>query len=323
MELLPNFSLLRPRSIAEAVAVRAGAGEIRFLAGGTDLLPAMRRGLMQADTLIDLSDVAELRGITFDNQGVRIGAGTSIEQLATDPLLARDYPAIAQAALAIAGPTHRAVGTLGGNLCLDTRCRYYNQSEPWRTAINFCMKLSGDTCRVAPKSDRCYAAYSGDLAPTLMVHAAVAEIAGPGGRRRAPLADFFADDGIAYLTLAPGELLVAVSLPVASGWRSGYEKIRTRGAIDFPLIGVAVALRCADDRLRDLRIATTGSDSRPLVIAGLDELCALPLDDALTRIDKLLRKQIGPMETTLAPATYRRRVVPILVRRLVHRLMAG
>lgn len=322
MELLPNFNLLRPRSIAEAVAARASAGEIRFLAGGTDLLPALRRGLMQANTLIDLSDVAELRGITADSQGVRIGAGATIEELAAHPLMLHDYPAVAVAALAIAGPTHRAVGTVGGNLCLDTRCRYYNQSEPWRTANNFCMKLDGDTCRVAPKSDRCYAAYSGDLAPALMVHGAVAEIAGPGGTRHAPLAEMFADDGIVYLTLAPGELLVAVRLPAADGWRSGYEKIRTRGAIDFPLVGVAVALRVEDGKLLDLRIAITGADSRPLLATGLDELCALPLDEALTRLDKLVRKQVGPMETTIAPATYRRRVVPVLARRLIHRLIA-
>lgn len=324
MELLPNFNLLRPRSVAEAVAARAaaGSGEIRFLAGGTDLLPALRRGLMQASTLIDLSNVTELRGIRRDEHGVRIGAGTTIEAVAADALLARDYPAVAQAALAIAGPTHRAVGTVGGNLCLDTRCQYYNQSEPWRTANNFCMKLDGDVCRVAPKSDRCYAAYSGDLAPALMVHGAVAEVAGPDGVREAPLAELFADDGMKFLTLAPGELLVAVRLPAAAGLRSGYEKIRTRGAIDFPLVGVAVAVRVEDGKLSDLRIATTGSDSRPLPITGLDELRALPLDEALTRLDKLVRKQVGPMETTVAPATYRRRVVPVLARRLIQRLIA-
>lgn len=322
MELLPNFNLLRPRSIADAIASRAGNGEIRFLAGGTDLLPALRRGLMQANTVIDLSDVAELRGIAIDGQSVRIGASATIEELATNPVMLRDYPAVAAAALAIAGPTHRAVGTVGGNLCLDTRCMYYNQSESWRTANNFCMKLMGDTCRVAPKSDRCYAAYSGDLAPALMVHGAVAEIAGPGGLRHAPLAEVFTDDGIAYLTLAPGELLVAVRLPAADGWLSGYEKIRTRGAIDFPLVGVAVALRHDGGKLRDLRIATTGTDSRPLLINGLDELCVLPLAEALVRLDKLMRKQVGPMETTVAPATYRRRVVPVLARRLIQRLLA-
>ena len=323
MESLPNFSLLRPRSIAEAVAARAGAGEIRFLAGGTDLLPALRHGLMQASTLIDLSNVAELRGITSDRDGVRIGAGTTIQELSGHPLVARDYPAVAEAAVAIAGPTHRAVGTVGGNLCVDTRCRFYNQSEPWRTANNFCMKLAGDVCRVAPKADRCYAAYSGDLAPALIAHAAIAEIIGPAGLRHAPLADVFTDDGIVYLTLAPGELLVSVRLPAAPGWRSGYEKIRTRGAIDFPLVGVAVALRCENGKLRELRVVVTGTDSCPLSIVGLDDLCALPLDEALTRLDKLVRKQVGPMETTLAPATYRRRVVPVLARRLINRLLPG
>jgi 4-hydroxybenzoyl-CoA reductase subunit beta len=322
MELLPNFSLLRPRSIADAVAARAGAGHIRFLAGGTDLLPAMRRGLVQAETVIDLSGVAELRGISSDANGMRIGAGTTIEELANHAQVLRDYPAVATAALEIAGPTHRAAGTVGGNLCLDTRCRYYNQSEPWRTANDFCMKLAGDTCRVAPKSDRCYAAYSGDLAPALMVLGAVVEIAGKAGMRTAPLAEVFADDGIAYLTLAPDELLVAVRLPTADGLRSAYEKVRTRGAIDFPLAGVAVSLRIEDGGMRDLRVAITGARSNPFLVSGVGELCALPLDEALAQLDKLIRKQAGPMETTLAPAAYRRRVAPALARRLIGKLMA-
>lgn len=321
MELLPNFSLVRPRSIADALTASAGAGKIRFLAGGTDLLPAMRRGLVQAETVIDLSGVEELRGITVDAKGIRIGAGTTIEEVAAHPQILRDYPAVAQAALGIAGPTHRAVGTVGGNLCLDTRCQYYNQSEPWRTANDFCKKLLGDTCRVAPKSERCYAAYSGDLAPALMVHGAVVDIAGQAGMRAMPLADVFADDGVAYLTLAPDELLVAVRLPAANGMRSSYEKVRTRGAIDFPLVGVAVALRAEDGAMRALHVAVTGADSRPLLITGLDALCALSLDDALPQLDKLIRKQIGPMETTLMTATYRRRAAPALARRQIRRLL--
>lgn len=323
MELLPNFNLVRPRSIAEAVAARAGAGEIRFLAGGTDLMAALRRGLMSADTLIDLGAVTELQGITEDAQGVRIGAGTTLEVLAENALVARVYPAVAEAALSIAGPTHRAAGTVGGNLCLDTRCQFYNQSDTWRTANNFCMKLAGDVCRVAPKSSRCYAAFSGDLAPALMVHGAIVEIAGPNGTRHSPLAEIYVDDGIVYLTLAPGELLVAVRLPAPKGLCSGYQKIRTRGAIDFPLAGVAVALRCEHGQMRDLCIATTGADSRPLMIEGLDELCGIPLDEALARLDKLMRKQVGPMETTLTPAAYRRRVMPVLARRLINRLLTA
>jgi 4-hydroxybenzoyl-CoA reductase subunit beta len=322
MELLSQFTLLRPQSVADAVAARAANSGARFLAGGTDLLPNMRRGLLQPDTLIDLGGVAELRGIMQDGEMLRIGAGTTLEQLASDPQL-RDYPALAEAALAIAGPTHRAVGTVGGNLCLDTRCQFYNQSDSWREANNFCMKLAGDTCRVAPKSDRCYAAFSGDLAPALMVHGAVAEIAGPSGLRHSRLADIYADDGIAYLTLAPEEMLVAVRVPVVAGLLSGYQKIRVRGAIDFPLAGVAVALRCDNQQLLELRVAATGADSRPLLINGLDALCGIALDDALAQLDKLLRKQVGPMETTLTPAAYRRRVVPVLARRVIKRLLEG
>lgn len=320
MELLPNFKLERPRSIAEAVTARSGT--VRFLAGGTDLLAALRHGLVRTDTVVDLSQVAELRGIHDEGQGLRIGAGTTLETLAGDPLVARDYPALAEAALAIAGPTHRVVGTVGGNLCLDTRCRFYNQSEPWRTANDFCMKLDGDTCRVAPKSNRCYAAYSGDLAPALMVHGAVAEIAGPAGLRHTALAEIYADDGIGYLKLAPGELLVAVRVPLVAGLRSGYQKVRVRGAIDFPLAGVAVALRFENNQLKDLRVATTGADSRPLLISGLEALCGIALDDALAQLDKLLRKQVGPMETTITPAAYRRRVLPVLARRVIGRLHA-
>jgi 4-hydroxybenzoyl-CoA reductase subunit beta len=320
MELLSQFKLLRPQSVADAVSARAAHSGARFLAGGTDLLPNMRRGLLQPDTLIDLGGVAELRGITKDGQMLRIGAGTTLEQLSANPLLSH-YPALAEAALAIAGPTHRAVGTVGGNLCLDTRCQFYNQSDAWREANNFCMKLAGDTCRVAPKSDRCYAAFSGDLAPALMVHGAVAEIAGPSGVRHSPLAEIYADDGIAYLTLAPDEMLVAVRLPAESNLVSGYQKIRVRGALDFPLVGVAVALSHANGQLLDLRVAATGADSRPLLINGLDALRGIEVDDALALLDKLLRKQVGPMETTLTPAAYRRRVLPVLARRLIKRLI--
>jgi 4-hydroxybenzoyl-CoA reductase subunit beta len=322
MELLSRFKLLRPRSVAEAVAARAAGGDARFLAGGTDLLANMRRGLVRPDTLIDLGGIAELRGITKESAALRIGAGTTLEQLAAHPSLCA-YPALAEAALAIAGPTHRAVGTVGGNLCLDTRCQFYNQSDTWREANNFCMKIAGDTCHVAPKSNRCYAAYSGDLAPALMVHGAVAEIAGPAGLRHSPLADMYADDGIAYLTLAPQEMLVALRVPLNAGLRSGYQKMRVRGALDFPLAGVAVALRCENEQLRELRVAATGANSRPLLIDGLDALCGIALEDALLQLDKLLRKQVGPMETTLTPAAYRRRVLPVLARRVIGRLLTA
>jgi 4-hydroxybenzoyl-CoA reductase subunit beta len=320
METLPDFRLLRPRSVADALNARAASSGARFLAGGTDLLANMRHGLVGADTLIDLGAVAELKELRADAAGLRIGAGVTLETLGAHSVVQRDYSALAEAALSIAGPTHRAVGTVGGNLCLDTRCRFYNQSASWRAGNDFCMKKEGDACRVAKSATRCYAAFSGDLAPALMVLGAVAEIAGPQGRREMPLAENYADDGIAWLTLAPEELLVAVRVP-AAGLKSGYGKIRVRAALDFPLAGVAVALTQKEGCLDLLRIAVTGTDSRPILIAGLDALCGTTPDQAEARLDKLMRKQIGPMETTVTSASYRRRVVPVLARRLLRRLV--
>ncbi|HUY03249.1 MAG TPA: 4-hydroxybenzoyl-CoA reductase subunit beta [Rhodocyclaceae bacterium] len=320
METLPDFRLLRPNSINDAVAARGASKEARYLAGGTDLLTNMRRGLVSAQTLIDLGAIDELRRLAVDDGGFTIGAGVTLEKLAAHPMVIAEYAALAEAALSIAGPTHRAVGTVGGNLCLDTRCRFYNQSEPWRAGNDYCMKIAGDTCRVAPKADRCYAAFSGDLAPALMVLGAVAEIAGPAGRRRMPLAEVYADDGIRYLSLAPEELLVSVWLPAANGLRSGYEKLRVRGAVDFPLAGVAVALRFEGGHATDLSVAVTGTDSRPVLITGLGGLTGA---DDQAAIEKLLRKQVGPMETAITPAPYRRRAVPVLAKRLIARLLAG
>jgi 4-hydroxybenzoyl-CoA reductase subunit beta len=320
MEPMPHFRVLRPACVADAVAARAQTSGARFLAGGTDLLANLRRGLVSSDTLIDLAGIAELRTLQADANGLRIGAGVTLEALAAHDAVRRGHPALAQAALAIAGPTHRATGTVGGNLCLDTRCRYYNQSDTWRTANQFCMKIAGDICRVAPKSQRCYAAYSGDLAPAFLVLDAVAEVAGPGGTRRVPLAELYADDGIAHLALQSDELLVAVSVPFVNGLRSAYEKMRVRGAIEFPLAGVAVALRHDGNLAHDLRIAITGTDSRPVSVSGLDGAWRDEPDDQ-ARLAKLLRRQITPMETTLTSAAYRRRVVPVLATRLMRRLI--
>lgn len=320
MEAMPDFRLVRPVSVAEAVSARAAAPNGRFFAGGTDLMASLRRGLVQADVLIDLGGIDELRRIDKEAHGLRIGAGVTLETLASCLDVARDYPVLVEAALGIAGPTHRAAGTVGGNLCLDTRCRYYNQSEPWRKANRFCMKIDGDACRVAAKSARCYAAYSGDLAPALMVLDAMAEIVGSGGRREAPLAEIYADDGIAYLALAPDELLVAVRVPATPRLGSGYEKVCLRDAIDFPLAGVAVALKRVNDNMADLRIAVTGTDSRPILMSGLDALRGMSPEQAEAQLDKLIRKQIGPMETALTSASYRRRVVPALAKRLMRRL---
>jgi 4-hydroxybenzoyl-CoA reductase subunit beta len=244
----------------------------------------------------------------------------TVSALARHATICERYRALREAAEAVAGPAHRTVATVGGNLCLDTRCIYYNQSEWWRRANSYCLKHGGDTCHVAPQGRRCHAAFTGDLAPALLALGAGVEIAGPRGRRRVPLGELYAEDGRAHLALAPDEMVVAVRVPHAPP-PSAYAKVRVRGAIDFPLAGVAVALGIADGKVCQLRIGLTGTNSRPFLLAGTDTLVGVPIDRrALEDIDRLVQRQVRPMRTTIASAHYRRLAAAALACRLVARL---
>ena len=324
MNALPDFLLFRPASAGEAVRLNTAHASSRFIAGGTDLLPNIRRGLFNPAVLIDLGGIPEMATITESADGLRIGAGVTLAKLAVDPRVVARLPALAQAALAVAGPTHRQSATLGGNLCLDTRCRYYNQSEFWRDSIHHCLKLDGDTCRVAVKSKRCYAAFSGDVAPALIVLGAEVEVLGEKGARRLAIADLYADDGMAWLTLKPDELLVAVHVPFDDAWTSAYEKMRIRGSIDFPLAGVSVALRRDGANIGGLRIACTGVASRPFAVDGLDVIAGKLFDAAAqTIVAECVDLANRSMKTTLVDALFRRNVTPVLARRLAQRLWNG
>ena len=319
---LADFHLAQPGTVDEAVAACAKHPGSRYVAGGTDLLVNMRRGIASPDQLVDLSGIDELTAIATDAQGMTIGAGVTIAALARNTIVDDKYRALAQAAAAIAGPAHRTMGTVGGNLCLDTRCIYYNQSEWWRSANAYCLKNRGGICHVAPQGQRCHAAYSGDLAPALLVLGAEIDIAGSQGQRRIPLGELYVEDGKAHLTLAEGELIVAVHLP-AKPPATRYEKVRTRGAIDFPLAGVAVALTVKGKTIGSLRIALTGTNSRPFLLTGTDAFAGQALDDKLLQaIDRAVQKQVQPMRTTLASANYRRLAAAALARRLTTNLFA-
>lgn len=319
-EPMPDFVLLRPTSLAEAIAARTEHAGSRILAGGTDLIVNMRRGLVETGALVDVSLVPALGTIEAKADGLRIGAAVTLARLAAHEAVRAQYGAVAEAAQSIAGPGHRTCATVGGNLCLDTRCLYYNQSHWWRKASGFCLKYKGDTCHVAPQGQRCRAAFCGDLAPALLVHGAKAEIAGLQGTRRPPLTDLYRDDGAAHLALAGDEMLVAVEL-LAGGWRSAYAKARVRDSIDFPLAGVAVALQPEGAREARLRVAITGTDSRPFLLDGVDGRWMMPPDDAaLSRLDKLVQKQVSPMRTTTTAAHYRRLAAAALAKRLLVQL---
>jgi 4-hydroxybenzoyl-CoA reductase subunit beta len=316
-----SLRLAQPTTVDDAVAARAQNPGSRYLAGGTDLIVNMRRQIHSPNALIDLGGIDELAEIAASAGGVSIGAGATIAALARDPAIV-PYTAVAQAAETIAGPGHRNMATVGGNLCQDTRCIYYNQSEWWRSANSFCLKHRGDVCHVAPQGQRCHAAYSGDLAPALLVLGAAAEIAAPNGRRRIPLADLYVEDGRAHLSLAEGDLIVAVHLPAAPP-PSAYAKVHVRAAIDFPLAGVAAALTSAGGKLADLRIALTGTNSRPFLLAGTERFAGRAVDDKLLQeIDRSVQKQVQPMRTTTASANYRRLAAAALARRLTAKLFA-
>ena len=325
MELLPDFQLLRPRDIDELVAMRAAHPGARLLAGGTDLLPNMRRGLIDTETVIAVSDCADLQNIAVTDDGLAIGAGVTLQALGEHRQVRRDYPALAEAAGEIAGPTHRAMGTVGGNICLDTRCIFYNQSEWWRASNDYCLKYRGETCHVVPTSKKCYAAYSGDLAAALVIYDAEVEIAGPGGRRRIGIGELLVDDGMDYLMLAADEVLLAAHLPKStSDLIAGYRKIRVRGSIDFPLAGVALGLCLDGDKVDTLRIGLIGTNSHPVLIDASEELGGAPLDDhAATGVERLVHKAVSPVRTGLIQPQYRRRAVAALAANLARELADG
>ncbi len=315
-EVMPDFRLERPGTLAEAITALASP-DARIIAGGTDLLVQMRMGLGAPALLVDLSQITSLQKIGRGSDGLRIGAGVALAELEKDPLIITNYPAIAQAAAAIAGPSHRNIATVGGNLCLDTRCLYFNQSDWWRKSNEYCLKYQGDTCHVAPNGNRCRAAFSGDLAPAMMVHRASLEITGQKGTRHVELKDFYQEDGADYMTLKAGEIVTAIHIPPPKG-PSLYKKIRLRGAVDFPLAGVAVASEECGGSLC-LRVALTGTNSKPKLL----EFADIPSGDreaCFNDVNKAVQKAVSPQRTTSVAPHYRRLSIAAMAERLAREL---
>jgi len=335
MDALPDFRVLNPATLDDVIAARAVHPGSMPLGGGTDLVVNIRRGIVAPRVLIDMNRVAELSAIKVDANSIEIGASVRLRALAEHPAVISRYPVLAQAAAHIAGPTHRNMGTVGGNLCLDTRCIFYNQSEWWRTANNHCLKTTGTVCHVAPKSRGvCFATFSGDLAPALLTLGAEVDITGPKGRRTIPLNSLYIGfarqdvpvtetqgDGKYYLSLRSGEIITTVRANNTPRLRSAYDKIRIRRSIEYPVAGVAVALKRGGDKLTDLRVAFTGTNPRPVLLEDTAALTGGRLDERVFKgLDALVRDQIMPMKTTFTPGHYRRRVAAVLARRLLKKL---
>src|ERR1700722_10747357 len=282
---LSPFRLLRPRSTDEAIAfLAAHSGHIRVLAGGTDLIPSMRQKLFEPEYVLDLRGVTELRGIRpQSDSAVEIGALTTLSAIEKSSYLRRHFSVLTEAAATVASPVLRNMGTIGGNICLDTRCLWYNQSLTWRKGCGYCIKKDGDLCHVAPGGTKCWAAFSADTPPALLCLNAQIEIVGPNGTRRIPLKEFYTGDGENYRRLLPGELVTRILLPAESaGFRGVYRKLRVRGSIDYPLAGVAVALKRSNGHVVDARIAMTAVNPAPLLVSRAGEmLIGKVVDEAL------------------------------------------
>jgi len=293
--------------------------QVKVIAGGTDLLPSMKQKLFTPPYVLDLRGRSELRGIdgTADG-GVSIGALTSLAAIEHSPLIQRDYPVLFEAAKTIASPVLRNMGTLGGNICLDTRCLWYNQSLLWRKSCGFCLKKDGDLCHVAPGGKTCWAAFSGDTPPALLCLEAEVEVLGPGGMRRVPMAEFYVNDGIIRLHLSPNEIVTRVYLPASSrGWRGSYQKLRVRGSIDYPLAGVAVALKLRHGMIEDARMAITAVDPAPHLVKDVDSyLLGMEVGEELAeQVGALAARTAKPLTTSALTPEYRREMVKVFAKR--------
>jgi 4-hydroxybenzoyl-CoA reductase subunit beta len=313
---LPDFTLRVPRTAGEAADWLAESpGDTMLLAGGTDLVPNMKRRQQVPKTVVALRPLRALRDVREGN-GFTIGSAVTLTEIVRDPAIRRGIPGLWQAAAQVATPHLRNMGTIGGNLCLDTRCTYYDQSYEWRKAINFCMKKDGETCWVATSSPKCLAVSSTDTAPMLQALGAAVRLLSAGGERTIAVADLYANDGMHYLTRRADEILTEVVVPDQTGWRSAYWKLRRRGSFDFPVAAAAVAARLDDDGVVcDVRIVLGAVASRPLsaaeaerllVGARLDEARIAAAADAAGLVAK-------PMDNTDYELVWRKRMIKALV----------
>jgi 4-hydroxybenzoyl-CoA reductase subunit beta len=328
---LPPFTYLAPRTVAEAARAMADHGaDAMLVAGGTDLYPNMKRRQFEPKTLVGLRGVRELWGVHGDaRQGISIGAATTLSAVARHPEVVRAYPALATAAGLVSSPQLRNVGTLGGNVCVDTRCNYYNQSYEWRKAVGFCMKKDGDICLVAPGSPRCWAVSSSDTAPVLWSLGARVRLTSHAGERTIPVSALYRDDGIEYLGKRPEEIVTEIGLPPAEGWRSAYLKLRRRGSFDFPVLGVAVAVRMdevpATGIVREARIvlgavASQPREAKPAAEALLNERLT---HDVIARVADLAAGPARPLDNTDFTHPYRKKMTRVYVVRALEAIAAG
>jgi len=327
MLTLPAFEWARPARLEEALEHLAEHGtESLPIAGGTDAVPNLKHRLHEPRWLVHLGGLRDLHFVRERDGALELGPLVTLAEIERDERIRRELPSLARAASLVASPQIRNMGTLGGNLCLDTRCTYYNQTLFWREALGYCLKKSGTVCHVVPQGRRCVAAHSSDVAPALISLGASVEIASASARRTIPLDELFVGDGVHNNVLAPGELVVRIVVPAAArGRAAAYQKLRPRGAIDFPMLSVAFSARLEQGACADARLVVSALGAKPRVIGGLDALVqGRPLDEAAAgRIAEAAYKQCHPLINVPYDHDYRREMVPVFVRRAVREAAGG
>src|SRR2546427_345432 len=320
---LPTFRYLQPRSLREALAMKADAGpDGMYVAGGTDLYPNMKRRHQEPRVVITLAAIPALSGIGKREAGIVLGPCLTLTAVSHSPTVLRSYSVVANAADLVSTPLLRNMGTLGGNLCLDTRCNYYDQTYEWRKAIDFCMKKDGHICWVAPSSPRCWAVSSSDVAPVMVAIGANLLLTGPQGDRVVPAGRLYANDGINYLTKHPDEILAEVRLPPADGWDATYHKLRRRGSFDFPVLGVAAWIKWDGAKVADARIVLGGVASWPQEVAEAGAVLKGTdlANEAIARAADAAYRPAKPLDNTDFDLSWRKQMTRVYVKTALEEL---
>jgi len=318
---MPPFEVHTPRTAAEAVQRKTELPGSLYVAGGTDLLPNLKHWLHTPPHLISLADCTELVGVTPASDGaLRIGAGTTLHAVASDPTITASLPGLASAVQQIAGPQHRRMGTLGGNVMLDTRCLFYNQTRDWREALGYCLKKDGSWCHVIGSAKACVAAQSSDSVPMLVALDASIEAALPdGSTATVALSDLYTKDGrfLQNHTLHPDALVTAITVPApAEGHRSIYRKVRSRAAIDYPQLSIALVGAFDGPTCTALQIVIGAMLPFPKPITGVDLAVGTPLDDAtIDAVAERAFKQARPQTQLHSQPDWRRHLARVEVTR--------
>jgi 4-hydroxybenzoyl-CoA reductase subunit beta len=322
MMRLPPFRYLVARTAREAATILADHGpDAMAVAGGTDLLPNMKRRQFEPKVLVGLRGIAEAGGIAA-NGGLRLGALATLTEVAEHRVVAARWPSLARSAGLVSSPPLRNAGTIGGNLCVDTRCNYYNQSEFWRASVGYCMKKDGDICLVAPGSRVCWALSSSDTAPVMISLEAEVTLVGPQGERRVPARSLYGPDGIHYLAKRPEEILAQIHVPAREGWLMTYRKLRRRGSIDFPILGVAAAVRLVRGRVEEARIVLGAVHMAPVEAKDASEfLRGKRLDlETIEMAAGIAYKPAKPLDNADLVYSWRKRMARIEVGRALREL---